>query len=361
MWGGAEYQAPVSERLRIRAGAQASRREYAGSDFDQHFAALHLGPRWLVDAATEASFLASARQSWSGAPDYRDLGARLEVARWLGPRVTAFAHASWHDRSYRSRTHLDGPVWDATLRGSWVVLPTVRADLSAGYAQQRPKSRRERHQGRWLGTGVTVALPLGFTVGGAAEMRWTDYERGWFPFVADNGAREDRTRSFRLSAHNRAFTLAGFSPELAVIHERRDSNAQLHDYRRTSGELRFVRGSSRWVCSDWFRRRPQDCCCSTPAPSGFALVNRSAIRTPYRATAPNVQRWIGDDHSWCRCPGDFASPLGRRYSLLHGARDGVGVARAEDLETDGNGTDLANVAGNGFFPFIRAIWFWTPI
>ena len=152
-----------------------------------------------MDAATEASFLASARQSWSGAPDYRDLGARLEVARWLGPRVTAFAHASWHDRSYRTRTHLDGPVWDATLRGSWVVLPTVRADLSAGYAQQRPKSRRERHQGRWLGTGVTVALPLGFTVGGAAEMRWTDYEPGWFPFVADNGPREDRTRSFRIS------------------------------------------------------------------------------------------------------------------------------------------------------------------
>ena len=101
VWGGAEYQAPVSERLRIRAGAQASRREYAGSGFDQHFAALHLGPRWLVDAATEASFLISARQSWSGAPDYRDLGARLEVARWLGPRVTAFAHASWHDRRYR--------------------------------------------------------------------------------------------------------------------------------------------------------------------------------------------------------------------------------------------------------------------
>ena len=241
IWGGAEHQAPISERVRIRAGAQASRREYAGSGFDQHFAALHLGPRWLVDAATEASFLISARQSWSGAPDYRDLGVRLEVARWLGPRVTAFAQASWHDRSYRTRTHLDGPVWDATLRGSWVILPTVRADLSGGFSEQRPKSRRERHQGRWLGTGVTVALPLGFTVGGAAEMRWTDYERGWFPFVADNGPREDRTRSYRLSAHNRAFTLAGFSPELAVIHETRDSNAQLHDYRRTSGELRFVR------------------------------------------------------------------------------------------------------------------------
>ena len=158
----------------------------------------------------------------------------------MGPRVTTSARMSWHDRRYRTRTHLDGPVWDATLRGSWVVAPTVRADVSGGYAQQRPKFRRERHSGRWLGTGLTVALPWGFTVGGNIEVRWTDYERGWFPFVADNGPREDRTRSYRLSTYNRGLTLLGFSPELAVVRETRDSNAQLHGYQRTSGELRFV-------------------------------------------------------------------------------------------------------------------------
>ena len=240
-WGGAEYQVPVSDRIRVRAGAQASRREYERSVFDQHFVALHLGPRWLLGEATDASLLASGRQNWSGtAPNYRELGARLEVTHRLSPRLTTSARASWHDRRYRTRTHLDGPVWDATLRGAWVVTPTVRAELSGGYAQQRPKFRRERHRGRWLGTGVSVALPLGFTVGGSAEVRWTDYEPGWFPFVADGGPREDRTRSYRLSTHNRAFTLIGFSPELALVHETRDSNAQLHDYRRTSGELRFV-------------------------------------------------------------------------------------------------------------------------
>ena len=241
VWGGAEYQAPVSDRLRVRAGAQASRREYERSVFDQHFVALHLGPRWLLSAATEASLLASARQHWSGTtPNYRELGGRLEFTHRLGPRLTSFARASWHDRNYRTQTHLNGPGWDASLRGSWVVTPTVRAELSGGYAQQRPQFRRERHRGRWLGMGASVALPLGFTVGGGAEVRWTDYEPGWFPFVEDGGPREDRTLSYRLSTHNRAFTFMGFSPELALVHETRDSNAQLQDYRRTSGELRFV-------------------------------------------------------------------------------------------------------------------------
>ena len=86
-----------------------------------------------------------------------------------------------------------------------------------------------------------MILPLGFTVGGSAEYRWTDYESGWFPFVPDGSAREDRTRSLRASVHNRAFTVNGFSPELVLVKEERTSSAQLHGYERTRGELRFVR------------------------------------------------------------------------------------------------------------------------
>ena len=58
---------------------------------------------------------------------------------------------------------------------------------------------------------------------------------------ADGSPREDRTRSLSFSLHKRDFTLYGFSPQLVVTHEERDSNAQLISYDRTHGELRFVR------------------------------------------------------------------------------------------------------------------------
>ena len=242
LWGGAEYQVPLAERWRLRAGGQAARREYEGSQFDQLYLGTHLGPRWLIDGNTDASLLASARQRWTGTvPDNRELGARLEVGRRITPRVTAFARASWHDRQYRTESHLDGPVWDASLRGSWVVTPTVRADLSAGYARERPESLRERSRSRWLGAGVTVILPAGFTVGGGGEVRWTDFEDEWFPHTPPGEDRADRTQSVHLSVHNRAFTVFGFSPELVAVHEERETNAQLYDYQRTRGELRFVR------------------------------------------------------------------------------------------------------------------------
>ena len=242
VWGGAEYQVPLAERWRLRAGGQASRREYEGSDFDQLYLASHLGPRWLVDGNTEGSLLASARQRWTGtAPDNRELGARLEVGRRLTPSVTVFASTSWHDRRYRTEKDRDGPVMDASLRGSWVVMPTVRADLSAGYGRERPERERERNSSRWVGADVSVILPAGFTVGGGGEVRWTDFEDEWAPHTPPGEDRADRTRSLRLSVHNRAFTLMGFSPEIVVVNEERETNAQLYDYKRTRGELRFVR------------------------------------------------------------------------------------------------------------------------
>ena len=201
---------------------------------DQLFLGTHLGPRWLVDRDTDLSVLASARQRWLGTvPDNRELGARLEVGHRVSQSVTVSGRAAWHGRRYRTRTALDGPVWDASLRGAWVITPTVRADLSLGYGRERPRRERERNSSRWLGVGVGVILPFGFTVSGGGDVRWTNYEPGWHPFVPDGGARNDRTHSLRASVHNRAFTLMGFSPALVVVREERATNAQAHDYERT--------------------------------------------------------------------------------------------------------------------------------
>ena len=117
-----------------------------------------------------------------------------------------------------------------------------RAGRCGGRVRARAsETERFRHTRRWLRAGVTVALPRGFTVGGSGQLGWTDYQGNWSPFTPGGAPRADRTRSLRLSVHNRAFTLQGFSPQLSLVNEVRTSNAQLHDYKRTGGELRFVR------------------------------------------------------------------------------------------------------------------------
>ncbi len=242
VWGGAEYQAPLGPQTRLRAGGTASRREYSHSRFDETYASVHLGPRVLLDRDTEASVLATASQRWAGTvKDHHALGTRLEVGHRFNTHLTLSGGASWQGRRYRTQTSLDGPVADLSLGAGWVITPTLRVDLSAGYGRERPRSTRARNLSRRIGAGVSVILPEGFTLGGGAEYRRTDYGSGWFPHVPDNGARVDRTRSLRASLHNRGITVLGFSPEVSLVYEKRDTNAQLHDFERTRGELRFVR------------------------------------------------------------------------------------------------------------------------
>ena len=242
LWGGGEYQYPMSAGGRLRAGANVSRREHSGSRFDEATVAAHLGPRALIDARTEASVLLTARQNWLGTvTDHHALGGRIEAGHRVSRSVTVNGRVSLEDRHYRTRTELDGAAGDISLGGAWVIAPTVRLELSAGYGRERPERERERHERYRVGAGVSVALPEGFTVSGGGDYRWTSFEPGWFPHVEDGGARKDETWSARASVYNRGFTLMGFSPELGVVHEVRNTNAQLYDYERTSGELRFVR------------------------------------------------------------------------------------------------------------------------
>ena len=243
VWGGAEYQVPLGPQTRLRAGANASRREYSHSRFDETYASVHLGPRVLLDRDTEASVLATASQRWAGTvKDHHALGTRLEVGHRYNAHLTLSGGASWQGRRYRTQGTLDGPVADLSLGAGWVITPTLRLDFSAGYGRERPRSTRARNVSKRVGAGLSVILPEGFTLGGGAEYRRTDYGSGWWPHVPDNSARRvDRTRSLRASLHNRGITVLGFSPEVSLVYEKRDTNAQLHDYERTRGELRFVR------------------------------------------------------------------------------------------------------------------------
>ena len=155
VWAGGEYQYPLEDRWRLRAGADISRREYRSDEFDQMTVSGHVGPRWLIGRASEASLLASVRQHWlSDEAEFRDLGIRVEGRHRLNRRMTASLNASLHERRYDERTHLDGPLTDISAGVGWVATPTVRIDAAAGWGSQRTERERERHTWRWVRLGA---------------------------------------------------------------------------------------------------------------------------------------------------------------------------------------------------------------
>ena len=242
-WGGAEYEHPASGRMRLRAGADLSRREFAGRTFDRTSLSVHAGPRWLAGPATGLSLLASLRRHFAAGESHsRETGLRFEAEHRFGRTVTAEVRASRHRRAYADNPEtLDGPVTAVSLAGAWTATPRLRLDTLMGWARERTGSERERNASRRARLSATAALPWGLTAGAAAELRWTDYDGRWFLLTPGDVPRKDRTRILSLSLFHRAFTVRGFSPRLTLARETRKSNAQLHDYRRTRAELSFVR------------------------------------------------------------------------------------------------------------------------
>ena len=243
VWGGGEYQHPLSQKLRLRVGADAAQREYSGSDFDQLFVATHVGPRWLVGPITELSLLATAQRQWLGGEPYVDeTGVRLELDRRLTARLWARGTASYRERDHQQRDFLDGPQVGFNLSLAWTPAPTLRVHATVGYERDHAASEHWRNLSQWGRVGTSLALPLGFTLGTSAQIRRTYYHGSGRVHLTLNGRKRfDRTRTFTVSVLNRAFTLFGFSPQLALIHEARLTNAQAQDYDRNRAELRFVR------------------------------------------------------------------------------------------------------------------------
>ena len=252
VWGGGEYQYPLGDpgtgsgasRWRLRAGANASRREYRGGEFDRMNLSAHLGPRWLVGRTTEFSLLATAGREWNaGEPRSDRQGLRLETVHRPDRRLQLRGSRGWSTRDCRGCDWLDGPAYTASFDSFWALMPILRANIGANW-QRSPRRCRVLALDRLRRpmSAPRFPLPWGFTVGARATIRRTDYEGAGFAHLTiDREPRADRDRTLTASVFNRAITVAGFSPRIAVNQHRRRTNAQALGYKRLSGELSFVR------------------------------------------------------------------------------------------------------------------------
>lgn len=244
LWGGGEYRHPLSPRWRLVSGLDIYHKEYARKRFNQTHLSTHIGPRLLMNRQTELTLLGVAQRRWTGGSVYaRDWGLRLGMEHWFSPRLSLSGQTAWYQREHLKRqdTILDGPLMMLVLDAALGLTPAVRGELAVGFNRQRPQVVRWRNADVWGRLGVSAALGRGFTLGGSVALHRGDYQGNWYPFTAKGDSREDRTRIFRLSILNRAFTVFGFSPQLVLVNEVNKSNAQLYDYQRNRAELRFVR------------------------------------------------------------------------------------------------------------------------
>ena len=242
VWTGGEYQHPINENTRLRIGGGISRTEYKGDRFDSMNLTTHVGPRWLLSSQSELSLLAVAKHTWqSKEPEYLDLGVRIETGHRLNEKTTLTTRTSLLNRRHDRDSLLRGQVSNLSFGIKHVLTPTLRVNASVGLSRTELKSARNSNRGRSVNVGLTNLLEGGLSIGGSFGIQWDDWGGDWFPEVRHGGSRKDTIRTLGLSVHHRGFTILNFSPQLSLTREIRDSNSQIHDYRKVVGEVSFVR------------------------------------------------------------------------------------------------------------------------
>ena len=235
---GGEYQYPLGERWRWRFGADATRSEYEGHEFDQTYLLLRSGPRWLASRRSEVGLQAIGGQRWVARNRYsKEFGLRFDARHQVNRKAGVNGRASWKKFHYRQSIEAADTELEYALGGSWLFSPLIQGSAGIGFSRERLKSGT-RSRERSVNIGLGAILPKGWTLGGNLE--WSRQRHGFdAPFSTDR--RLDRRRTSRLFLLNRRLVLFGFSPQFVITRERQKSNAPLNNYRRTRADLRFVR------------------------------------------------------------------------------------------------------------------------
>ncbi len=233
------YEGRVSPDLRFRVGGGLQTRTYRESDFNEQIVNLYAGPRFLFDKFDLRPDV-TARQRWLG-------GTAYSLALGIGLSGNWLVGQTWRLGASLSRERIDyeeGNLGEGNLDSVGLNL-THALDkatlLRADTAWSSETLDLDTHSWREFLVGLTVSreLPLGFVASGGTTWRWRRYGAAHLLYGPE--ARRERTLALRSTLSNRNVEIFGFMPEIALRHERRDSNVAYYDYTRTVGELGMVR------------------------------------------------------------------------------------------------------------------------
>ena len=232
------YEARISPDLRFRTSAGLYTRTYGKSQFNDRTLTLAAGPRLIFENFDLRPELTARGRELGGDTYSRAAGLRLS-SDWLVAPAWRLSGAVGTERiSYR------------TFLGNGIIYSS-QVGLAHGFGQatllrgdagfRREVVEREVYSWREFFVGISAAreLPKGFIMTVGPSYRWRDYDRPIAAFGTD--ARRDRTLSGQIKVSNRNVEIFGFMPELTARYERRSSNLELHNYKRTIVELGAVR------------------------------------------------------------------------------------------------------------------------
>ena len=232
------YEARLSPDIRFRANAGLYTRTYEESQFNDRTLTLRAGPRFIFEDFDLRPELTGRFRELGGETYSRAAGLSLSSDWLIAPAWQLNAGVTAERISYESFLG-EGRNYGVQLGVSHAFgrATMLRADTSF----RRETVSRGAYSWREYSIAFLAAreLPRGFVVSAGPSHRWRHYGGPLLSLGPD--PRFDRTLAGQIKASNRHIELFGFMPEITIRHERRSSNLDLYDYKRTVAEIGVVR------------------------------------------------------------------------------------------------------------------------
>lgn len=234
---GGEWSAPVSQRTRLRLGAQFHRTDYPGAEFDDMTVAAYAGPRFIRQR-WEISPLVTGFRRWYGGQFYNQgVGGSLQAIVYPGRRLGLSATVGGQQVTYALKDQ-SGPSATGALSFFYTLTPDSVLSGGVSVARQGARLSAYANTATQLSLGYNRDLPMGFTVSVQPAYVWLNYDA---PLAAFGVSRRDRQWSVGLTVLNRRIDVLGFTPRLAYTYTHNASDISLYRYDRGRAEVGLTR------------------------------------------------------------------------------------------------------------------------
>ena len=193
---------------------------------------LTLSHRWLTAGAryTVSAFAADTMYptiDGRAAPDSTAFGLSFQSNYVLSGDRAASLSATWSDRTYDERSHLDGTT--ASFAGTYTfpVTDTGKVTLTGGWATASLNSEHLSYSGPRVGIGYAHQSGGGLGLSVNYSKAWRDYDD---IFTALSYARADDVDTISIGLSHRDVKIRGMTPRLTCSAKNQTSNVALYTY-----------------------------------------------------------------------------------------------------------------------------------
>lgn len=231
---GGEWSPPLSDTVKARIGADLTRTDYSGGQFDDMTLSGYGGPQFVFHN-WDVSVLGTGYQRWYANQDFLS-GFGGKIAADYGITSDMLISAAFGGQAVTDDFIPDqsGPLYSGQLTGTYVLSPSGLFQLQLGASRQDAQIGAYSYSAVWLGGGYSRDLPFGFSAGVQPSYFITRYDDA---LAAFGKIRADNALMLAFNVLNRRFDYHGFTPRFSYVFTEQHSNIPLYSFTRSQFQI----------------------------------------------------------------------------------------------------------------------------